>query len=123
MTQQPFQSVAQSFWPVQVAAVFFAALWPGNLAAAEKRIEVRAGQFRAARYLSEDEQAEVRKSNLLRGYGEADYAFSVPKAGWYELWVAACDWSTDLRLDGRFLIHTSFASDDWKPQGDCAEGA
>jgi hypothetical protein len=60
-------------------------------------------------------EAEVRKSNCLRGFGEADYAVTVPKTGWYELWIAAGGWSTDLLLDGRLLIHSSFKSEDWKP--------
>lgn len=100
-------------------AVLLAALWTGNLApAAEQRIEVRAGAVRATRYLSEQEQADVRKSNSLRGFAEADYAFNVPKTGWYELWIAACGWTTDLLLDGQFLIHSSLKTDDWKPQRD-----
>jgi len=117
MTRQPFYNAAQPF-VVSRTAVLFAALLLGNLAAAaEKPVEVRADAFRSTRYLTEEEQAAVRKSNVLKGFGEADYAFSIPHTGWYELWVAACDWSTDLLLDGRPLIHTSFASEDWKPQG------
>ena len=41
-----------------------------------------------------------------------------PKTGWYELWIAACGWTTDLLLDGRLLIHSSFKTEDWKPDHD-----
>jgi hypothetical protein len=82
---------------------------------AESRIEVRAGAFCATRYLSDTQRAEVKKRDLLTGYGEADYVFRIPRAGWYELWVESCTWSTDLWLDGRLLIHTTFASGEWKP--------
>ena len=80
----------------------------------EGRIEVRAGEFRAARYLSQVQQAEIRHKNLLTGYGEAEYGFRIPHDGWYELWVESCSWSTDLLLDGRLLTHTTFTSGEWK---------
>ncbi len=122
MTRQPFRNVSQPLAALHVIpgfAALLAALLLGNIAAAaEKRIEIRAGAFRSTRYLSEREQAEVRKLNSLRGFGEADYAFHVPQTGWYELWVAACGWSTDLLLDGRLLIHSTFKTDDWKPDRD-----
>ena len=56
----------------------------------------------------------------MRNIGEADYQFDVPRTGWYELWVEATGWNTDLFLDGEFLIHTAFASGVWE-QRDKAE--
>lgn len=86
-------------------------------AAAGERIEVNAIDLSATNYLTQDEVNEVRKSGYLKGCGEADYSFSVARSGWYELWVEAAAWPTDLYLDGQFLIHTPFASGVWKPQG------
>ena len=115
MTEQPFQGVS----PPRPSWRRRSCLPPwGSETLPRQRSGLRSGRrLRSTRYLTEQEQAEVRKANLLRGFGEADYAFTIPKAGWYELWVAACDWSTDLLLDGRLLTHTSFVGEDWKPQG------
>ena len=79
------------------------------------RIEVKAGDFRDTRYLSEKQQAKIKRTNLLTGDGEAEYAFRIPQTGWYELWVEACTWSTDLLMDGRLLTHTTFTGGEWKP--------
>ena len=45
----------------------------------EGRIEVWAGDFRTTRYLSLTHQAEIKKRNLLTGYGEAEYGFRIPR--------------------------------------------
>jgi hypothetical protein len=82
---------------------------------AEERIEVQAGDFHDTRYLSEKQRDEIRRRNLLTGCGEAEYAFRIPRTGWYELWVECCTWSTDLLLDGRLLTHTTFTGGEWKP--------
>ena len=91
---------------------------PAQARGAEERIEVRAGDFHATQYLSETQRAEIKRTNLLTGYGEAEYVFRIPQTGWYEFWVEACSWSTDLLLDGRFLTHTTFTSGEWKPDHD-----
>ena len=72
------------------------------------RIEVKAGEFHSTQYLSETQRAEIKRTKLLTGYGEAEYVFRISQTGWYELWVESCSWSTDLRLDGRLLTHTTF---------------
>ena len=87
----------------------------GKARGAEERIEVKAGEFHTTRYLSEKQRAEIKRTNLLTGYGEAEYAFRIPRTGWYELWVESCSWSTDLLLDGRLLTHTTFTGGEWKP--------
>lgn len=85
--------------------------------AQERRIEVKASEFVHTRFLSPEQIQDTRKRSLLRGIGEADYRFQVPKSGWYELWVLARKGPTDLYLDGRFLIHTPFDSGVWEPAG------
>ncbi len=90
----------------------------GNAGGAAERIEVKAGEFHATQYLSETQRAEIKRTNLLTGYGEAEYVFRIPQTGWYEFWVESCAWSTDLLLDGRFLTHTTFTSGEWKPDHD-----
>lgn len=91
------------------------ALAIGSAGAAE-RIEVKAGEFIGTRYLTEKEREEIRGSGYMKGFGEAEYAFTVPAAGWYELWVEAGANPTDLFLDREFLIYTPFASGVWEPQ-------
>ena len=81
-----------------------------------QRIEVKGGDFTATTYLTEAERAQIRQGGYLRGFGVADYTFSVPQAGWYELWVQAADWPTDLYLDGEYLLNTPFASGVWAPK-------
>ena len=88
-----------------------------SVAHAAEGIEVQASEFVATRYLSADQQEKIRQTNRLAGNGEADYAFSVSSTGWYELWVEAPQWATDLLLDGDFLSHTPFASGVWEPDG------
>ena len=90
----------------------------GSGSAGAQRIELQANEFTSTNYLTPDEQQAVRKDNILRGTGEADYAFEVPKDGWYEFWAEAAEWATDLYLDGQFLIHTPFTSGVWPKGGD-----
>ena len=79
-----------------------------------QRIEVKATDFTAAKYLGKEQLDDIRKVGILRNVGEAEYAFEVPQTGWYELWVEATGWKTDLYLDWGFLIHTAFASGVWE---------
>ena len=78
------------------------------------RIEKKAGEFAETRYLSEEAREVVRKENLLRRVGEADYEIEADQTGWYELYVQATRWPTELFLDGQFLIYTAFASGVWE---------
>ncbi len=84
-----------------------------SAAGAPVRIEKRAADFEhtTIRKASID---KVRKDGYLTGSGEATYRLAVPQTGWYELYVAAAGWATDLFLDGEFLIHTAFASGVWE---------
>jgi hypothetical protein len=77
-------------------------------------IEKKAADFSATRYLTQEQQEQIRQSGVLRGVGEAEYAFDVPESGWYELYVQATQWATDLYLDGELLIHTPFDSEVWE---------
>ena len=86
-------------------------------APAARRVEVKAMEFSETKYLSEASLRRMKQTGRLLGHGEATYEFGVPATGWYELWVEATRWSTDLYLDGKFLIHTPFASDLWEPDG------
>ena len=88
---------------------------------AQLRIEKKAGEFSGTRYLSEESRQAIRKEDLLRGIGEADYEFEVEQAGWYELYVQATRWSTELFLDGQFLIYTAFASGVWDDRDEAAK--
>ena len=85
-------------------------------AAAAERIEVKAAEFTATTYLTEKEREQVRKDGILRGFGEAEYRFQVPRAGWYSFWAEAAQWASEVTLDGEFLIYTPFASGVWAPQ-------
>ncbi len=64
--------------------------------------------------LTEQSIERAKKDGLLTGVGEATYELSVPTTGWYALYVQATQWSTDLFLDGEFLLHTAFQSGVWE---------
>ena len=102
---------------VMLASAASARIATGDACGAE-RIEVTAGEFHATQYLSDSQRAEIKRTNLLTGFGEAEYVFRIPQTRWYEFWVESCSWSTDLVLDGRFLTHTTFTNDEWKPDRD-----
>ena len=85
-------------------------------AAAPGRIEKDGSDFASTSITDETTLAQIRKDKILRGGGKADYVFDVPSTGWYEFWIEAAGWSTDLLLDGAYLMHTPFISEVWKPQ-------
>ncbi len=81
-----------------------------------QRIDIDAVDFTASRYLSAEELTKIREKGILIGTGEVDYPIQIQQGGWYELWVQATGWATDLYLDGDYLIHTPFASGIWPPK-------
>lgn len=88
----------------------------GSPSSEASRLEVEARDFTATKYLTPQQRQTIRKDNLLHFIGEAEYRFQVPAAGWYEFWVEAAEWPTDVYLDGEFLIHTVFTSGVWEPR-------
>src|ERR1039457_2590653 len=96
------------------AIVLLARVWSAGAADVPAgRIALHPRDFVSTRWMDEANQTLVRTGNVLRGGGEATYAAEVPQAGWYELWIAAAGWPTDVLLDGKLLINTTFASDVW----------
>ena len=96
-------------------AVWLAAtVWIG--ADAPVRIERKAADFVETEYLNAKTLAAVREKGYLRGAGAAAYAFDIPETGWYELWIRAGGWPTDLLLDGRLLMRTPLKSGVWPDQ-------
>jgi len=89
-------------------------------AAFAQRIVVQADQFTSTTYLTAQEIADIKATHNLHGFGVAEYTFTVPQAGWYELYVQAAPVTTDLFLDNEFLINTTFESGVW-PQKEGAE--
>jgi DNA-binding beta-propeller fold protein YncE len=81
--------------------------------AAPLRIEKRAADFESTT-INEAAVRKVEKDGYLTGVGEATYRLTVPQTGWYELYVQATTWTTDLYLDGALLLHTPFASGVWE---------
>jgi len=108
-------------WP-QVAAVCAVAilLLSAHRAAGQETppetITVRAQDYASTKYLSADEIPQIKERGYLTGFGEAEYRAAIPRTGWYELWVEAAQWSTELYLDGEFVIYTPFASGVWPPK-------
>ncbi|MBN1863994.1 MAG: family 10 glycosylhydrolase [Victivallales bacterium] len=91
------------------ASLLTTAMFAGELWQMEKK----AAEF-SSTTLDEKGREDVIKSGFLRGIGDAEYTFEVPSTGWYELYVTATQWRTDLFLDGNFLIHTPFESGVWE---------
>ncbi|MBU0609165.1 MAG: hypothetical protein KKI08_14865, partial [Armatimonadetes bacterium] len=107
-------------WPyLTVACVVVALVLPaaGHAAdaPAEGTINVAADDYASTKYLTAEEVAKIKERHRLTGFGEAEYRFTIPKTGWYELWVAAAQWATELYLDGEFVIYTQFTSGVWEP--------
>ena len=48
-----------------------------------ERIEVKAPDFVTTHYLTAAHQDRIRKTNILRGEGAAEYSFRVKTTGWY----------------------------------------
>ncbi len=119
MHESVFSPMSLGFMGLAVTPVFFllsAMAAPAAAASAASggvRIEKQAAEFARTRYLSSADQERVRREGILRGNGEADYDFAVSARGWYEFYVQATPWPTDLYLDGAFLIHTPFDSGVW----------
>ena len=82
------------------------------------RIEKRAADYSATEYLNATQLEDIQTSGYLKYAGTASYTFDVPQSGWYEFYVAAATWSTDLYLDGQFLLRTAFDSGLWPKQND-----
>ena len=80
-------------------------------------IEKKASDFIATNYLTQENIEDIKKSGYLRGIGEAEYQIDIPTDGWYEFYVAAAEWPTDIFLDGHFLIYTPFDSGVWQKTG------
>lgn len=99
-----------------ILGLLLAVCGEGAEAPSGQAITIRAPDYAATKYLSADEVAQIKQRQRLTGFGEAEYKFSAPATGWYELWVAAAQWATELYLDGEFVIYTQFASGVWAPQ-------
>ena len=69
-------------------------------------LEFEARDFTSTRYLDAEQLEKIHNVNRLTGNGEVDYRFDIQDAGWYELWVEANDWATDLFLDNDFIMHS-----------------
>ena len=110
-------------WPNFTACCAVAALMlavqanaADSTVAAGPAITVKAQDFASTKYLSADDLKQIKERGYLIGFGEAEYRLAVPRTGWYELWVEAAQWSSELYLDGEFVIYTQFTSGVWPPK-------
>ena len=78
------------------------------------KIQKRAADFYSTEFLSEQEIQDIKEKNRLAGYGQATYKFEIPETGWYELYVQAVTWPTEIFLNDEFLIYTPFDSGVWE---------
>ena len=62
------------------------------------------------------EGSDTTDKKYATGAGTVDKHISVEKEGWYELFVDAAPWPTDLFLDGHLIAHLSFSNPAW-PDG------
>lgn len=77
-------------------------------------IEVKGTDFISTNYLEKEDIDKIKKTGYLVGCGEAEYQFEIPESSWYEFYVKAAKWDTELYLDGEFLIYTVFDSGVWE---------
>ena len=77
-------------------------------------VEKNATDFISTNYLTAKDIRKIEKTKYLTGVGAAEYQFKISQTGWYEFYVQAAAWSTELDLDGKFLIYTPFKSGVWK---------
>ncbi|MFZ2656008.1 MAG: family 10 glycosylhydrolase [Victivallales bacterium] len=83
-------------------------------------IEIKMGDFISTNYLIDDkEREEIRKSGILRGFGEAEYAFETKEDAWWELWgKGGVTTPFDLLVDKKLVIHSPISSGVWAPEND-----
>jgi hypothetical protein len=85
------------------------------------RIERRGNEFVASRYLDEHEKgrelSRTMETGILNGFGEADFKVTIPKTGWYELWLEAGGSDAALEIDGRFVTWIHGQQKTWEPRG------
>jgi hypothetical protein len=92
-------------------------------AAFAQRIEVKSNDFASTSYLTPDQPAQIRAQGHTNTFemGMVDYNFTVPQAGWYELYIRSGDWPTDLYMDGEFLLDSPFTSGVWPAKDGAAK--
>jgi|CXWL01.1.fsa_nt_gi hypothetical protein len=66
-------------------------------------------------YLDSETLQFINQKGYVRGTGAVDYRFYVTNsdAGWYELWIEAADWPTDIFLDDALIAHIALQSKVW----------
>lgn len=78
-----------------------------------------ANDYKKQQFLDQESINFISNDNYVKGIGTIEYEFIVTNAdaGWYELWLHAADWPTDIYLDNTLLAHTSLQSDNWVKNG------
>ncbi|WNB76166.1 family 10 glycosylhydrolase [Methylomonas koyamae] len=63
--------------------------------------------------------SSIKDKKNINSVGSVEYRFTISTedAGWYELWVEAGDWPTDLFLDNQLLGHFPLRSSVWRQEG------
>ena len=63
-------------------------------------------------YLDSESIKFINEKGYIKGTGSVEYQFMVTNAdvGWYELWIEAADWPTDVYLDDVLIAHTALQS-------------
>ena len=89
----------------------------GATAMAQDVIDVQPKDFVSTYLIDDQTVAEIRKSNNVRGFGEATYAFETAAPGWWEFWAEGSESPFDFILDGQTLIHSPIQSGVWEPMG------
>ncbi len=74
-------------------------------------------------YLDNESIQAIAKDGYVKGTGAVEYQFLVTNvdAGWYELWLEAGEWPTDIFVDNKLLAHTALPSKLWPKNGTLAK--
>lgn len=104
---------------VLVASMLAAGISGFASASPAELIEIQPKDYVSTYLLDDTTRSEIRKNNLVLGFGEADYAFETPAASWWEFWVEKESAAPfDLIVDQRAIIHSSISSDVWASGGE-----
>ena len=90
-----------------------------DFAYARATFSFTAKDYAHQQYLENESIQAIDQKGYVKGTGAIEYKFLVKNAdaGWYELWMAATDWPTDIFLDDTLLEHTVLQSKIWAKSG------
>ena len=92
---------------------------PLHISHARTVFSFSAKEYVNQKYLDSETIQLINQNGYVRGTGAVEYQFLVTNedTGWYELWIDAAEWPTDIFLDEVLIAHTALPSKLWPKSG------